>query len=1369
MLWTPEQQAYWQQRLSVVITTLWLVMAIIIFPVAVYGAWTFIHQPFVGLLVEQSGLINESGAGESPVRWPAKAIDPAQHLPLTLPDQLLAVGEVPFRPGMSIGDALVDAGVKPGDTVRLRVTKAKRGDGNVWIPGETVDVDLPVIAFPYEDRPGYAALPLIMSLAFLVIGLWVYVVRREQAAARTFVTFCASVAVVSGGLLDLWGAHWFTPFWTIMLAVAPGSLIALGLAFPQELETLRRFPFLRWAPYVPSVVIAVVGLQWLYGVPGNPLAYATPWGWAYGYLGFAIAFFLGVLVYRLRTSPSALVRDQSRVILVGGVLGFAPLLVYFIRAYLASLYNQYALAFDPVLYLPSALIFPVAITYALLRYRLLEVDKLINRGLTYGLTAVLLLGAYFLVLALSATWLLGEQASSNPLLVVFFVLAVVIGFNPLYGRVQILVNRMFARGSTDYGETLKRFSHELTLTLDLGRILLRLREEVQGAIAPDFVWVFLRNTRRGGFTRFDTQSLDSVRFALQGPLATWLAAHHTLVLAPGTAIPSELRDERIALSSSGITAAVALTGQQGLLGWLALGGRRGGQRYGTEELAFLESLADQSSLAIERAQVVADLERRIGELNVLSQVSQAVSFTLHFDDLLELIYAQSSKVLDTTNFYITLYDEKKDELSYAFYAENNERRPAREGEHWPLGEGLLGIVVRTGQPVRADDYLAECARRGIKPRRDTHAAWMGVPLNAGATTLGALHVVAPVPEVPYDDEQLKIFWAIADQAATAIEKARYLREIEARARQLATLNEVSSTITSTLDLQTVLNLIMDKAVQILDAEAASLWITDEERNELVFTVNLGPAAGSLQGMRLPLGRGIAGEVAVSGRPVIVNDVANDPRWFKGVDQSTGFVTRAMIVVPLIAKDLIIGVIQVINKRDGTTFSDDDLALLTSFAAQAAAAIENARLFSLTDQALAARLEELSVMQQIDRELNAAGLNLDRVLNLTLEWAMRNTGANAGVVGLVDLEQGGVQLLAMSGYNEDFQHYRAGELWPIDKGIAGRVVRTGQPAIVNDVASDPDYVDASAGGTTRAQLTVPITRESQVVGYIALESDRVGAFKTSDLDFAVRLADHAAVAIENARLYGAVKRANDAKTEFISFVSHELKTPMTSIRGYTDLLEKGLVGPVTPPQQQFLGTIRANVERMSTLVSDLADISRIESGRLRLHIVDVQFRSIVEEALRATQGQINSKNQTLTLDVPDDLPAVRGDQVRLGQVLTNLISNAYKYTPDGGHITVHVGPWTPEGDGHANGEFVICSVTDTGIGISEQDQENLFTKFWRSENPAARQAPGTGLGLNIVKNLVELQGGQVLVSSTLGKGSTFSFTMPIARAAEEVKG
>jgi len=242
----------------------------------------------------------------------------------------------------------------------------------------------------------------------------------------------------------------------------------------------------------------------------------------------------------------------------------------------------------------------------------------------------------------------------------------------------------------------------------------------------------------------------------------------------------------------------------------------------------------------------------------------------------------------------------------------------------------------------------------------------------------------------------------------------------------------------------------------------------------------------------------------------------------------------------------------------------------------------------------------------------------------------------------------------------------------------------------------------------------------------------------------------------------VHRANEAKTEFISFVSHELKQPMTSIKGYTDLLIKGTAGELTDMQNSFLETVRSNVDRMNTLVSDLLDISRIESGRMRLEFENASIEKVIKEALRTTRRQIEAKQQALEVDISPDLPLVRGDRDRLVQVLTNLVSNAYKYTPAGGHITIHARRWSDGQDATGRDGFVLCSVADTGIGITPEDRKRLFTKYFRADDPAVHSVPGTGLGLVIITSLVELHGGEIWVESEVGQGSTFSFTIPVVQ-------
>jgi signal transduction histidine kinase len=275
---------------------------------------------------------------------------------------------------------------------------------------------------------------------------------------------------------------------------------------------------------------------------------------------------------------------------------------------------------------------------------------------------------------------------------------------------------------------------------------------------------------------------------------------------------------------------------------------------------------------------------------------------------------------------------------------------------------------------------------------------------------------------------------------------------------------------------------------------------------------------------------------------------------------------------------------------------------------------------------------------------------------------------------------------------------------------------------------------------------------------------VEAIPDETLSFLTRLSDHAAVAITNATLYAEVQAANLAKSEFVSFVSHELKTPMTSIKGFTDLIAAGAVGPVNEAQANFLNTIRSNVDRMATLVSDLADVSRIEAGRLRLDFTAVPVAEIVNEVVRSVRGQIEAKKQNLALDLPNSLPSMWGDRTRLIQILTNLASNAYKYSPESGSIEICAclaqNQWDPEGAP----DVIHLSVHDSGFGISEEDQKRIFQKFFRSEDQAIREAPGTGLGLNITKTLVEMQGGKIWFTSTLRQGTTFHFTVPVVATA-----
>jgi signal transduction histidine kinase len=225
----------------------------------------------------------------------------------------------------------------------------------------------------------------------------------------------------------------------------------------------------------------------------------------------------------------------------------------------------------------------------------------------------------------------------------------------------------------------------------------------------------------------------------------------------------------------------------------------------------------------------------------------------------------------------------------------------------------------------------------------------------------------------------------------------------------------------------------------------------------------------------------------------------------------------------------------------------------------------------------------------------------------------------------------------------------------------------------------------------------------------------------------------------------------AKNDFVSLVSHELRTPMTSIKGYTDLMLKGAVGALTDQQQNFMAVIKSNVDRMAELVSDLLDVSRLEAGRMQLVLERLDLAGVVFEISQELTETLRQRELALQLELRPGLPRVLADRSRVIQVLLNLLSNAYRYTPPGGTITISA---------HVSGHVVKVDVADTGIGIPEKDQAFIFERFYRADHPVVREQAGTGLGLPIARSLIEMHGGKLWLRSELGVGSTFSFTLPI---------
>jgi signal transduction histidine kinase len=585
--------------------------------------------------------------------------------------------------------------------------------------------------------------------------------------------------------------------------------------------------------------------------------------------------------------------------------------------------------------------------------------------------------------------------------------------------------------------------------------------------------------------------------------------------------------------------------------------------------------------------------------------------------------------------------------------------------------------------------------------------------------------------LPAVEQSLSQLQSFANEVSRADEHSR-----------LAAVYKVSHALGASLVLNDALTQVMDAVVQLTGAERGCIMLFDEAAGGLDLRAARNLERESLSQKEMEYSRTVVETVGRTGKAVLTTNAQTDPR-FSDQRSVMQYSLRSVLCVPLLIKERILGVIYVDNRVRTGLFSERDRDLLSAFAVQAAIAIENARLYTLTDRALAARVAELESMQRADRQLNAT-LDMQKAAATLLEWALQTTHAARGWVAIRPDPETEAQIVASSGYGaqETPALPQGGD--PLAAAVSG-----------SKVECRKNTLNLPAG------MLAPVLREEKMVGLVLVERPSPD-FSDAECEVLDRLADHAAAAVENTRLFQAVRRANDAKSQFVSIVSHELKIPMTSIRGYADILRQGLapggirdtVGPVTEKQAEFLRTIMSNVDRMTALVSDLSDISRIETGRLRIEPVMISIADSIRDVILQIKPQFEGRSQIVETSCPGDLPSAYSDPQRLQQILTNLLSNANKYTPEGGKISVAA---VREGD------FIRITVQDSGIGMTPEEQSHLFTQFFRGESSTVRDQPGWGLGLHVTKRLAEMLGGTIGVKSESGKGSEFWFTQPIKKA------
>jgi len=1338
-------------------------------------------RPFLGLFTTHGMVVN---AGR-----------PASGLPWNGLDAGIQQGDV-IRSinGESLSPAILDfttaqqnltttlSNLSVGDEITVTVQRSESsGDVEQQACSEivngvaTCEYNVILQQIPDGDFIAFFVLPFITGIIVLSVGIGIIYLRRNQNIASLATLVCMITAIHTTGIFDV-GTTWtLIPLWMLATIWIGGLLIVFGLRFPNKLPITYSQPVVLYVPFVVTALLSATAF-YAYVSPETPAGSNLALQVVSFYLIGSVVVFAAIIIGIQRPRSVTLARrDQTNTLIVGIVLIIIPAMLYILSRVIGLLNPQAALGISIEATMPFYITSSLAIAYSILQYRQFNTDRVISQTVTYGIMLSILIVGYFLLVTGLAFVTQGAIRADNPILIALTMFGMVMFFSPLRNALQQRIDTIYYKTRYNYQQSVEQFNQKLTSLVNFEDIISEFETVLEDSISPSSLFIFLPRYETGDYEAYGSgKAPTDIRFSPHSGIVLLLSNRDELViLDPDKPLPKQLLvdQSRINLLKPAILA--GLSGSGKLNGFVSIGlPRSTSAEYTFEEVRFLNNIIAQLAIAIERAQVIDSLQRELKKLDVLSQVGQAVNFTIRFDDLLELIYAQTFRLIDVPNFYIALHDTNANQLYFAFFLEDDDRIEEKENERWTSMDDLIHAVFNSSQAMNIADFAQEMTKRGATITHESPhlKAWMAVPLVSGTRKLGVLAVGKSKVGELYTDEQFKILDDIGALAASSLDRLRLFNETNMRARQLQALNDISRQLAaSELEVDGLLEVIMSSAVEIINTEAGSLLLVPEDNEEeLEFKVVVGGSGEELIGSRLKRGQGVVGQVAETGQPVIENDVAQNTQH---TDVDEDFATQSLLAVPLIAKERVIGVLEVINKKDKTLFVQDDVDLLTTFAGQAGVAIENARLFEMTDQQLAQRVAELEILESIDSQLNRT-LDIGEVARITVEAAMDNTNAQAGALGIVTGTPAYLQIVALKGYEEeDYPAGADGLQWSLERGVLQRVMRSRQADIVYDTNIDPDYETALRGSIS--QITVPMMSADEINAILILETNEAPPFNLGQWAFSQRLAEHASIAIANAQLYAELTRANESKSEFMGFAAHELKNPLTSIKGYSELMTKGIGNIGKEQQLAFWEIIGSNANRMQTIIDDLRDFARLEAGQLNVDLAPMDLRPVINESVRSLQKQFDEKHQKVHIDMPEPSPMILADSIRLTQVIVNILSNASKYsdTDKNIYISAEVKERFKNKRGQNLGTVLHVAIKDEGFGMSDADLARLFNeKYFRSENPVAHAQPGTGLGMMITYSIMQLHKGDIWVESELEVGSTFNFVIPLApeEPAEQVE-
>jgi signal transduction histidine kinase len=667
----------------------------------------------------------------------------------------------------------------------------------------------------------------------------------------------------------------------------------------------------------------------------------------------------------------------------------------------------------------------------------------------------------------------------------------------------------------------------------------------------------------------------------------------------------------------------------------------------------------------------------------------------------------------------------------------------------PASPPVAGLPEVQAAYLRGEEALLGAAAGGGAWGEAPALLVLPLPGSTGPTGVLTLHLDAPPT-----DSRHAAYRVLARLLGAALENAALRRAALRHAALDRLLEQITLEVTATLSLHEILHHILTHLAGAIPFSGGSIaLITPDQELEMVAVV--GEMDEVARRVRLPVGQGISGWVAAHGQPYLSNDLdaeATVPPV--GRDVGTNRLIRSYMAVPLLVEDRVIGILQV-NSPDRGVYTAEDLALLAQVALRCANAVGQARLFA----ELQARADRLAILNAIGRRISSQ-LDLGELFRTCYEQVQRVMAVDAFFVARCAQETGTLSF--------DFRA-EGGEIYPpsqapLGAGLTGYVIRTRTSLVAGSREEWPADVTPVIMGDERiaeSLMIVPLIFEHEVLGAMSAQSYEAHAYSEQDVRLFATLAHQMAVAIRNAELYQSERAAQQAKTEFLSLISHELKTPLTSIKGTAQMVRRRMLkafsaGQVADPvaaaarQQDLraLTLINGQVDRLTRLVDDLLDVSRLQSGRFELYPTEADLVKVVQgvvESLRPT-----SADHRLRVEAPPVLPGVF-DPVRIEQVLTNLLNNAIKYTPAGTEIQVRL---RQEGD-HA----LVC-VADQGPGLPEGAQDRIFDRYFRADQAQRSPGSGSGLGLYISRHLVERHGGTIWVESTPGHGATFCFRLPL---------